>query len=793
MSQNFKVDGSLEKSVKVEAPPYCRVLVARLVPIDTTRRAVLKVQYRWALSDVVVPRDLVRQDIAARDSYVEKQLSKVKALRLGELSKESAYIVQERCLEYGVLYVDCSFPPLSARLPPASRTNGAVLTWKRPDEFMIGPHTLLCSTIEPGDIRPGSLADCWLQCALASLAEFPDLVENLFVDFPCKTRAGVYCVRLCRNGNWQKYVLDDYFPCFADGGGPVYSRNHGNELWVMLIEKAFAKSFDSFASMEFGWSYEAMIDLTGCPFKTIRLQDEEVMEDIASGLLWRTLLEHSEVGYLLSATTPGEDIYSEERIKAVDFIGTAGRSQGANGLVAGHTYTILTVIETINGEHQLLKLRNPWGSFEWQGDWSDSSTLWTPALREELGAQAVVEDGTFWMSMDDICKYFFSVNVSIVAQWEEIRRRTYFIFPKAIGGLDRFMMPPMYVLSVPQTRKVFVSIHQEDTRGSNVPPYVDIAITVLRLLPDYTFDLVASSGSCVERQVQVEMTLTEGNYMIVCCSSGCKYSQYSTEVGNIYFDSDSATVESPLELNLDSRPRLLDDKSSSLTPQAQDAFREIFNRLDEDMDGILNFAELHRYLQMTESCTLEKYVFSSILRQFDSKDNGLTLQGFLQAQLYICLSAGGDEAILLNDLLFMGYSKDLKLTRARPIVLAIHSNGAVGLRTEPFDKAAYDEALELPVRRLGVCKEYEDGLIKLYTYKCGYTGVCIAVENCSTSQPLSFDIDATQSRNVVSSRSSLVTTDVIPNSCFRILHYLMMRDPIDWSWTFEASYRWLLI
>lgn len=44
---------------------------------------------------------------------------------------------------------------------------------------------------------------------------------------PC----GVYKLRLCKNGQWQTVTVDDYFPCWP-GGGPAYSRSHGNELWV---------------------------------------------------------------------------------------------------------------------------------------------------------------------------------------------------------------------------------------------------------------------------------------------------------------------------------------------------------------------------------------------------------------------------------------------------------------------------------------------------------------------------------------------------------------------------------
>ena len=37
---------------------------------------------------------------------------------------------------------------------------------------------------------------------------------------------------------------------------------------------------------------------------------------------------------------------------------------------------------------RLVQLRNPWGKFEWRGDWSDKSTKWTDALKKAVRACA---------------------------------------------------------------------------------------------------------------------------------------------------------------------------------------------------------------------------------------------------------------------------------------------------------------------------------------------------------------------------------------------------------------------
>lgn len=72
-------------------------------------------------------------------------------------------------------------------------------------------------------------------------------------------------------------VLDDYFP--VHGGRPFFSRNNGDELWVMLIEKAYAKVFGSYQRIESGLTGVGMNALTGAPFEYLN-KDQKASIDI---------------------------------------------------------------------------------------------------------------------------------------------------------------------------------------------------------------------------------------------------------------------------------------------------------------------------------------------------------------------------------------------------------------------------------------------------------------------------------------------------------------------------------
>lgn len=154
-------------------------------------------------------------------------------------------------------------------------------------------------------------------------------------------------------------------------------------------------------------------------------------------------------GYLISGETPGFDNLTDK----------GGESDGG-GLVPGHAYSIIQVKEAKDGT-RLLNIRNPWGRFEWDGDWGDSSDKWTDEMIEEIKPVLDDSDGAFWMCWEDFYTRYVSINICWMKNWNEIRLKGKFIkCQNAQDPNDDYVMSKFfYTVNSPVNQNIMIGVH----------------------------------------------------------------------------------------------------------------------------------------------------------------------------------------------------------------------------------------------------------------------------------------------------------------------------------------------
>lgn len=153
----------------------------------------------------------------------------------------------------------------------------------------------------------------------------------------------------------------------------------------MILEKAWVKNFGSYLAAEAMSPDTMMEDVTMAPSKGVWIEDPAKEFD--------NLKAYDDADYIIVLTSIAEN--------------------APKGIVEGHAYSLLAVYN-INGV-KLYKIRNPWGSFEWEGDYGTNSKKWTADLKQKT-QKVDADDGIFFMTVPELRMAFNYYSVSLVRE-----------------------------------------------------------------------------------------------------------------------------------------------------------------------------------------------------------------------------------------------------------------------------------------------------------------------------------------------------------------------------------------
>ncbi|CAK9008946.1 unnamed protein product [Durusdinium trenchii] len=160
-------------------------------------------------------------------------------------------------------WIDDAFPHTQESIG-----NSRQCEWVRARDLAEKP--ALFDDIEPADVCQGALGDCWLIAAIAGAAEFPNFFRDHLFETKEINEDGKYRIRLYDwiKKKWTVIEIDDYIPCkprkwYEPVASTIFSEVCNEQLYVVLMEKAFAKFAGSYQALNGGFSFLAWMAMTG--------------------------------------------------------------------------------------------------------------------------------------------------------------------------------------------------------------------------------------------------------------------------------------------------------------------------------------------------------------------------------------------------------------------------------------------------------------------------------------------------------------------------------------------------
>jgi hypothetical protein len=270
-------------------------------------------------------------------------------------------------------------------------------------------------------------------CAVASVQD-GELIENIVYSRPDDFKEyGVFTCRFYVEGAWVEVITDTRVPCLhhesSDKCLPVYSRSsQKKELWVTLIEKAYAKALGSYEAVSKVRVSDLLMHLTGGSVQEIRFHEDGGFNRDSKQQFSKKLKKMLNSGTLIVAKpTDNHEATGNNAGHHNDRSSVGGGQDLDNqqhhdleGLMPDKYYHVLAFKEVNISE--LVLLHCPWyigdEGLDWEGDWSDGSAKWDeyPEVLQAVQDDPAVKwrrndpQGFMWMSFKDFMRLFQGIH-----------------------------------------------------------------------------------------------------------------------------------------------------------------------------------------------------------------------------------------------------------------------------------------------------------------------------------------------------------------------------------------------
>ena len=391
---------------------------------------------------------------------------------------------------------------------PSNVYNSDIENWEKINWRKLENINIFSRKAQPNlyNIRQGEyIGDCYFLSALGSLCndyntkskQKGSYLKDLIQIIKRRGNKILYSVKFNINGKWKYVLVDNNFPYIIDNNGNnnfCFGSSFKKELWVSLIEKAWAKINGCYIKICGGHCKDAFDILTSAETEFIIIINES---RTAKEEIWKKLKNASDNKYVICAGSRHMGLFENV------------------GLISDHAYSIMNIYD-INYKRKnlrLIKLRNPWGEIEFNGDWSKKKKKWNDELKRLVQFEGVKDDGIFYMSYDDFIGYFNSVEILKMREGYEI------IASCKISKKEAYKCQMLILVINEDKKHLIINLYQKNPRiirknGKYYPEPVKSYIILAKMAKDNYIFIKSITNSEVHLGMEVE--LERGVYVIFC-------------------------------------------------------------------------------------------------------------------------------------------------------------------------------------------------------------------------------------------------------------------------------------
>ena len=575
--------------------------------------------------------------------------------------------------ELNIKFIDVDFPPCDESFINDKDKNNLNLDyaihWRRPEEFI--NNDILESLTEnnnilrvfqrgkepqPNDIKQGLLFFSLLDSCISALSEKYNLIKRLFIT-NIYNEYGIYKVKLCYNGQWKTVVIDDYFPCIPNSL-PIVTRAPGNELWVLILQKALAKLYGCYYNLSFLTITDFFLSLTGCPSVLINLKENININN--------DMNEENDIFNSIKNFVIDKKYIVVAISKISEYINNNGDNDNLESrlTIPNYGYSIIDIKDKFSPG--IIILRKVWYNEKIEkniDNYTNQILNQYPSLLNELN------DNSLILTYDKFLSEFNSVVICFTKNWDEVRLRGKFITNNNKEDEHNYILPMSkwyYSMNLSKPTNVIISLLQDvNTCDSN--NLTDISLSLLKKKKKKNeINLIKTYDLNISSNIQIELYLIPGDYIIYPRTSGCFMNS------NILSDKDNITESN-------NKAIIYNLESKKFSNKFLYTVKEIFKKYDIYLNNYLSYEEFNNFYKCIKNISLsEKDYNINISSKYQSFDKSITEKEFIDFFRYNYLENGEKE--IKTWLYNLGYSENLNSLKEKSFIITFHSDNEIKVK-----------------------------------------------------------------------------------------------------------------